>query len=82
MTITHIVSFKFSPNSSDSERETLYSSFTALKQKCVRKREDGSEQPYILSFIAGTKNISPEGFDKGFDVSPDSLGRVIPPYAQ
>lgn len=65
MAVTHFVSFKLKPEvaNSDEKRHKLHTYFMELKTNCLK---EGA--PYILD-LNGGKQSSPEGLDKGFDVS-------------
>ncbi|KAN0063751.1 hypothetical protein ACQY0O_003801 [Thecaphora frezii] len=62
MTHTHIVSFRYRPDVSASQRSTVLSRFLALGSTCL----DAEGKRYILD-ISGGANDSPEGMGKEFD---------------
>ncbi|KAJ9117987.1 hypothetical protein QFC20_000268 [Naganishia adeliensis] len=54
--VTHVVSFKFSPDATVEQRAGLYNALMGLKESC---KKDG--EPYILS-VKGGRQISKEPF--------------------
>ncbi|GAA6038430.1 hypothetical protein JCM8097_007646 [Rhodosporidiobolus ruineniae] len=58
--ITHIVSFRYKPSTSDAERHLVASRFLALQDQCELKGER------YLSVTGGKQN-SPEGLGKGYE---------------
>lgn len=62
MPVVHVVSFKYQPSVSSTERMELYRQFNTFRSEC--RYTDG--EPYILDFKSSTQNISPENAGKGF----------------
>lgn len=61
--ITHIVSFKYTPSTSETEKALIGSSFLSLRDTCLR-----NGKKYILEVTGGANN-SKEGQTKGYEVS-------------
>lgn len=69
----HVVHFKYAASTSPEQRADVVARFLALKTECLNN--EGS--PYIFS-LTGGKNISTEGYDRGYLVCappPSSAGQ-------
>lgn len=67
MAYMHIVSFRYKSQVPESTRSEVHKRFLALQKEC--RLQDGHGEQYIQALIGGSRNISPEGAGKGFDVS-------------